>query len=561
MVNLSIGDGLSFPLDFVTQTCAILGVRGSGKTNTAVNLAEELLAAGQAPVIVDPLDVWWGLRSSRDGKSAGFPVIVFGGEHQDIPLEESSGAVIAEFVVEHRIPLILSLRHLSGNAQRRFATDFFERLYHLKGQGKNRNAVHLFIDEADEFCPQRIPKGHERLFGALDRIGRRGRVSGMGLTLISQRPAVVNKDLLSQAEVLICHRTIGPQDRNALESWIEAHDAHGQAKEFMSTLATLNRGEAWVWSPGWLNLFRRVQMRQRKTFDSSATPKAGGKIAAPKHAATVDLYVLMKRMSETIERAKADDPRELRKRIAELERQLKASPQVADKRAIDAAVASARAEFDRILESYRGKVRNAIFAVQACIPPDVVEVVKPVRVVAPPQPVADAAVGREAPVPSRVVPSSNDSVAGSGLRRMLIALAQKNGLSARQVGVRAGMSSASGTFGTYLSKARASGWIEGSRDRLTITSAGLKALGSFEPLPTGRALLEYWMRELGGGAARMLEVLAGHEGSPISADDLGVSAGLSAGSGTFGTYLSKLRTLELVKGGRSMLRVSEDLIG
>jgi len=30
---------------------------------------------------------------------------------------------------------------------------------------------------------------------------------------------------------------------------------------------------AWLWSPGWLALLQKVQVRRRETSDSSATPK------------------------------------------------------------------------------------------------------------------------------------------------------------------------------------------------------------------------------------------------------------------------------------------------
>ena len=80
---LRIAKGLSLPVEMVTQTAAILAKRGVGKTHTAVVITEELLAADQQVVILDPLDVWFGLRSSRDGKDPGFPITVLGGEHAD----------------------------------------------------------------------------------------------------------------------------------------------------------------------------------------------------------------------------------------------------------------------------------------------------------------------------------------------------------------------------------------------------------------------------------------------------------------------------------------------
>jgi hypothetical protein len=68
MSKLVISDNLSFPLDAVTQTFAILGIRGSGKTNTAVGMVEEMVKQGQQCAVLDPTDAWYGVRSSRDGK-------------------------------------------------------------------------------------------------------------------------------------------------------------------------------------------------------------------------------------------------------------------------------------------------------------------------------------------------------------------------------------------------------------------------------------------------------------------------------------------------------------
>jgi hypothetical protein len=133
MKKLRIADDFTLPAEAVTQTFAILGIRGSGKTNTGVVLAEELLTAGQQVVIIDPVDVWWGLKSSRDGKAGGFPIPVIGGDHSDVPIDAAAGAVLADFVVDARASVILSLRHLSMGDQRRFAADFAKRLYDRKG--------------------------------------------------------------------------------------------------------------------------------------------------------------------------------------------------------------------------------------------------------------------------------------------------------------------------------------------------------------------------------------------------------------------------------------------
>src|SRR5262249_39962885 len=72
-------------------------------------------------------------------------------------------------------------------------------------------------------------------------------------------------------------------------------------------------------------ILERVRIRERETFDSSATPKAGERRVAPKAFADVNLDELRDRMAATIERAKAEDPKELRKTIARLRKELAAA--------------------------------------------------------------------------------------------------------------------------------------------------------------------------------------------------------------------------------------------
>jgi len=210
---------------------------------------------------------------------------------------------------------VLDLSHFRKGEQTRFMTDFAERLYH-----KNRTPLHLVLDEADAFAPQRPLKGQERLLGAVEDLVRRGRARGIGVTLVTQRAAVLNKDVLTQAEVLVALRTIAPQDRDAIDAWIRVHGTPQEREALMASLPSLPVGTAWFWSPGWLDVFTRVRIRRRETFDSSATPRVGVSRQEPKMLAAVDLERLRNRLSATIEKARAEDPRELRRRIAELEK-------------------------------------------------------------------------------------------------------------------------------------------------------------------------------------------------------------------------------------------------
>jgi uncharacterized protein len=107
-----------------------------------------------------------------------------------VPLELAAGQVIADLVVDEGISAVLDLAHFRKGEQTRFTTDFAERLYH-----RNRAPLQLVLDEADAFALQRPMKGQERMLGAVEDLVRRGRARGIGVTLVTQRSAVLNKDV------------------------------------------------------------------------------------------------------------------------------------------------------------------------------------------------------------------------------------------------------------------------------------------------------------------------------------------------------------------------------
>jgi uncharacterized protein len=568
-MSLQIAQNFRLPDDAVTQTFALLARRSAGKTYAASVMAEEMGKNRLPFVWIDPIGVSWGLRSSADGKQPGLPVVILGGDHADVPLTVESGETVARFIVRERVSAVLDLKHFRKNEQIRFMTAFAETLYHL-----NREPLHVFIDEADSYAPQRpYPEGM-RLLGAIEDIVRRGRARGLGVTLITQRAAVIHKDVLTQTEALLVLQTTGPQDRKAVKEWVDTHisdESQAQIREFMESLPSLQRGQAWIWSPSWLKTFERITIRRRETFDSSATPKMG-QARQPKVVADVDLESLKISMAAVIEEAKADDPKELRKQITILKRQLAekmppANSKVDLEAQIDKAVATALREqsiaYSRHLDKLGGVVKEAINKHISSIDP-----IAPVTVR---RQAAEKETSGTSNSGARVERHNSNSngfkpiLSGSGnagWRRMLVALAQKNGLSTRQIGLRAGLSSKSGTFGTYMSKLRQEGLIAGSGESVSITSAGLDTLGPYDPLPSGEALLRYWQSELGSGsgAARILQALYDSYPQPLSYEQIGERAQISHASGTFGTYLSKLRALELVKKSNKGLLLSEELL-
>lgn len=329
-MKIKIADGLSLPIDIVTQVEVIIAKRRAGKSYTMRRLTEQLLEQNQQIILVDPKGDQWGLRSSADGKKPGFPVLILGGEHGDLPLEASSGELVARLAVEERVSILIDLSQFRKHEIATFMTAFLENLYRLKAQEKYRTPVKLIVDEADAIAPQKPQKGEERMLGAIEDIVRRGGQRGIGCTLVTQRSAVLNKNVLTQAQMLVVLRTIAPQDIAAMKAWIDVHGTIEQGRTLIDSLPSLPIGDAWFWSPGWpteVGIFKRSHVFPITTFDSGATPKPGVKQIVPKNLADVDLESLKGQMSATIEKAKNDNPKYLKSEIARLTKELSTKKQ------------------------------------------------------------------------------------------------------------------------------------------------------------------------------------------------------------------------------------------
>ena len=594
-----ISETLALPMSIVTIAAAVVGVRGSGKTNTGVVIAEDVLDAGQQLIVIDPLDVWWGLKSSADGKSAGYPITVLGGAHQDVPLAAGDGKTIADFLAEHRVPAILSLRHLRKGEQRKFVTEFAEQLFHRKGDQDKKTPVLVVIDEASQFCPQRVMGEDARMVGAIQDIVRLGRSSGLGAMLIDQRPASINKDVLTQIEMLVAHRVTSPQDRKALQEWVQAKASADQEKEFLAGLASLKRGEAYFWSPEWLNLFERVQVRARRTFDSSATPEGGKAVATPKTLAPVELDALRSKLAATIEKAKADDPKELKRQLAQVQRELaKATAQASataskretkqTRRVVEKPIVDEKtiARLEKLVEreetalaAFQERVNHLAGSLvgQLCqIRDRVGSIVDPVKKVAqmaatsamvvnpttrhvfdtrPTSPGHAAAARRPTPVLIATNPASGDlpdwfRPAHQKLINAIHWLGSKGMTEVERstAAAMAGVSPRSSSFKNDISRLSANGFLTypGSGS-VALTDQGRSFAVTAQHLPTLDDLHNAWRAcpALRPAHVKLINILIDAYPHDLSRDTLAEQAGVSSGSSSFKNDVSRLSAMEL----------------
>ncbi len=548
--ELNISSELRLPLDLITETAAIIAKRGVGKTYTASVITEELLKAGGHVIAIDPVGVWWGLRTSAQGEpDGGLQILILGGSHGDLPLDPSSGRAVADLIVDERLSCVLDLSLMTQEEAAHFLAPFLDRLYQI-----NRSPLHLMVDEADSVAPQVPSRGETPMLAAMDRIVRRGRARGLGVTLITQRPAVLNKNVLTQIELLITLRLTSPNDRKAIDGWIQAQGTEDERRAVMASLATLEVGEAWFWSPAWLGLLKRVHIRQRQTFDSSATPKIGQTLASPRTLASVDLSALKERFSGALVAAAESDPVQLRRRIDTLEQQLRERPVEHVVERVEVPILRP-GEAERLEQAAEGmtamgkdllSIAGEIRAVLAKNSPH------PVQIPATtPRLLASAS---QLPVVHSNQPAQ---LVGSGTvtapqQRILNALASFAALGLRQVArnnvaVWANQSPTSSGFTNNLGRLRTMGLI----NYLTPGFVSLTAIGETSAPPatiyTLNELHSAWITRLPRPQGKILSELLTCYPDPISRPELALRVGQSYTSSGFSNNLGALRSLGIVQ--------------
>ena len=266
------------------MTAAILAKKSSGKTYLGMVLVEEFLrksSLGVPTVIVDPTGVWHGLRSMADGTPSSYPILTLGGSHGDLAITHKQGSQVAEIVHEGGArSVILDLSHMIPSEQHEFMADFGQRIFILN----ERSPLHLIIDEADEFAPQVLnssSRHQKRSLEVIDRIVRRGRTKGFGSTLITQRSAVIAKNVISQIDSLFLLNMVAPSDLEAVNDWMKYGVRVDQRMECLGDLPNLPPGTAYFMQSGAAPKFRKFVVRKKLTFDSSRTPRPNEKLVDP----------------------------------------------------------------------------------------------------------------------------------------------------------------------------------------------------------------------------------------------------------------------------------------
>ncbi|MEM7815048.1 MAG: DUF87 domain-containing protein [Candidatus Aenigmatarchaeota archaeon] len=241
------GDALLDAKELVTGRTCVIAQSGAGKSYLIAVMCEKMLEAGAGFCIVDTEGEYNSLKEKFDILWIG-PA---GSADEDI--ESADIGALCERAMRENIPMIFDV---SESDERAKVAELAKALY--AAATRLRVPYLLILEEADKFVPQ----GKDSL-KEIEEISKRGRKRGLGLLVATQRPAIVNKNVLSQCGMQFIGRLTTENDLAAVKLFFDSRDD-------LVELSKLEPGFFYMMSRG-----KKVRMRsvERITTHKGATPE------------------------------------------------------------------------------------------------------------------------------------------------------------------------------------------------------------------------------------------------------------------------------------------------
>jgi hypothetical protein len=238
---------LNFPLDFVREKIFLTGITGSGKSWTGGLIMEEINRVGLQFVCFDALGAHGGLSqlpNVEELKPKGGETLNIKGMIDRLKKEPTS--------------FVIDISDLTLEKQQQVVAEYCDDLLMAKlGKG-----IMTIFEECQDFVPQ---QGKPVSFDGIVRLCKLGRQNGYGVCLISQRPASVNKEALSQCSVYMIHNLINHRDLKAIEDQMGFGTDKGEVKKVLGGISAAQQGEVVCYSPSYFRdegFFRASKIRE-----------------------------------------------------------------------------------------------------------------------------------------------------------------------------------------------------------------------------------------------------------------------------------------------------------
>ncbi|HEY6232826.1 MAG TPA: DUF87 domain-containing protein [Pyrinomonadaceae bacterium] len=593
---------LVFSEKVLDQHLIALGKTGAGKSTALRHLVEHLLSEKKRVCVIDPKGDWYGLKASADGKGPGFPIVLFGdfknnisGDVPLIPRSEMDNEdfdlipaadQVAKLVLSGNRPCVIGMRGWTQGAMTKFWIKFASSVFNSE-----TGEIYLVIDEVHNFAPkgkvQSVDAGKSLHW--TNRIINEGRGIGLQVLAASQRPQKVHNDTLDACETLVAMRVVHPAARKSVKDWLDGAGDKAAAENIYESLASLERGEAIVWSPEIKFGPERVRFPMFTTYDSFAPPKKQKKVNE-KGWATVDLAEVKQKLAAVIAKAKAEDPRELQKELREaratiekLETAKRAAPSTKAKTVEKAIIKDS--QITR-LEKASENARNILSRAEALmtkarqLSADITQAVSLAKHPATSVPSRPAAQPRKADSPVAPPPGKVSTATATGedgdfqitptQQRVLNALAWFESIgnskpSKLQVGAVALIDPSGGYFGNVIRPLVANGLIKDERTYLQLTDAGRAAAVTPDEVGTlsdYHDVLRQRVKQSRNGSEKTVQALNAiieANGDELTNEELGKAIDIDHSGGYFGNVIRPLATLGFIERDRGAVRATEIL--
>jgi len=295
------GDPVELPVvEVLTGRAFVTGKSGSGKSNTASVVVEKLLDGGYPVMIVDVDGEYYGLKEEYELLHAGAD------DECDIQVDAEHAERLATLALEDNVPIILDV---SGYLNEQDAKDLLTAVARqlFAKEKKLKKPFLLVVEEVHEYIPE--GGGMDECGRMLIKIGKRGRKHGLGVAGISQRPADVKKDFITQCDWLVWHRLTWNNDTKVVGRILGG--------EYADAIEDMDDGEAFL-TTDWSEETRRVQFHRKQTFDAGATPGLEDFERPDLKSVSDDLVSDLREISEA-ESQREDELEQLRMELAEKE--------------------------------------------------------------------------------------------------------------------------------------------------------------------------------------------------------------------------------------------------
>ncbi len=249
-------NGGSRPLKFTLSNLDardILSLTGSGKVRTHLTALRKALdtlrAATKSYTIRDIIRV---LEREDDPQNAS---LIDELEYlSEVEIFAQEGTRIDELVIKGKTTII-NLKGVAPDIQELVVNRLATAMFELRKVGRIPPMM-LVVEESHNFCPQVGQAASSKVFRTLASEGRK---FGLGLLVITQRAAKIDKNVLSQCNTQIILKVTNPNDLKAIVSSVE-----GLTSAMAEEISRLPIGVA-IMTGGGLQMPLMVEVRPRET--------------------------------------------------------------------------------------------------------------------------------------------------------------------------------------------------------------------------------------------------------------------------------------------------------